>query len=132
MRLRSLLAAAVLLAGGLAGAAPARAATAGPADDQPTDIVAFAGSDCPQDSLCLFYDSDYTGGGVALRAGDDAAQLALYGFNDRMSSWSNGSGVDCVWTRDADGQGEAHVMRRGDHIDVTPEENDTASSIYCA
>ncbi len=141
MRLPSVLVAAtVLLAGGLTGAAPAAANGAAPNTSAPVPVVSgrsvgvttFTGSNCPQDSLCLYRDHGFTGGGLALRVGDSVESLGQYGFNDRMSSWSNDSGVDCLWTPDSYGQGTAHPMIAGQRINVTPQENDTASAVYCA
>ncbi|MHC6624868.1 peptidase inhibitor family I36 protein [Streptomyces globosus] len=129
LRRAALLAATTLAA--LLPCAPAAAAPDGPAAAPAARVTTFEGSNCPQDSLCLYRDYGFKGGGIALRAGDTAPWLGDLGFNDLMSSWSNDSGVVCHWTSDAYGGGDSHVMRNGYRVNVLSRENDTASAVYC-
>ncbi|MEU2389556.1 peptidase inhibitor family I36 protein [Streptomyces sp. NPDC007369] len=94
-------------------------------------VSTFEGSNCPADSLCLYRDYNFTGGGIALRAGDHLPWLGAYGFNDHMSSWSNDSGTVCYWWTDAYSGGEGHDMKNGYRVNVLPQENDMASSVRC-
>ncbi|GGT24636.1 MULTISPECIES: peptidase inhibitor family I36 protein [Streptomyces] len=129
LRRAALFAATALVA--LLPSAPATAAPAGPAAPAAAHVTTFDGSNCPQNSLCLYRDHEFTGGGIALRAGDAAPWLGDFGFNDLMSSWSNDSGVVCHWTSDSYGNGDTHVMHDGYRVNVLPWENDTASAVYC-
>ncbi|MFJ3788467.1 peptidase inhibitor family I36 protein [Kitasatospora sp. NPDC090091] len=119
--------AAALLTAGLA-AAPATATTPRSA----TAVRQFDGGNCPAQSLCLYRDYNYTGGGIALQAGDEIPWLGDYGFNDRMSSWSNDTGVTCYWYTDAYFSGDEHDMKNRYRVNVLPSENDMASAVTCA
>jgi hypothetical protein len=108
--------------------------TAAPAMAEP-DVHAlarhFSGSKCPADSLCLYKDRDFKGGGVAFKTGAYLPSLNNVQFNDQMSSWSNDSGGTCYWYSDDDGKGAAHDMKNGYRVNVLSSENDTASSVRC-
>ncbi|MEW1548661.1 peptidase inhibitor family I36 protein [Streptomyces tsukubensis] len=110
------------LAAVLTGSAPVQAAR---------PDLSFSGSDCPAQSLCLFRDPHFTGGGIAVKAGAEIADLGYYGFNDQMSSWSNDSGVVCIWWVHGLRQGDYHDMRRGYRVNVLPNEDNTASAVAC-
>jgi len=129
MRARSIAVAAIILLSAGLTAAPAGAAGSAPATT--SSVTTFSGSNCPSNSLCLYRDYGYTGGGIALNAGDSVPWLGDYGFNDKMSAWSNDSGVTCTWTEDAYGAGISHEMYNGYRIEVLPRENDMASAVYC-
>ncbi|MFE9661017.1 peptidase inhibitor family I36 protein [Streptomyces sp. NPDC005955] len=124
MRRIARLAAAAALTSGLA-AVPA------PASAAPTALSHFTGSHCPSKSLCLYRDRDFSGGGIAIRAGDHIGFLGEHGVNDRMSSWSNDSGATCTWWSDAHERGTPHLMYHGYRVNVRAAENDTASSVHC-
>ncbi|WP_231679873.1 peptidase inhibitor family I36 protein, partial [Streptomyces clavuligerus] len=123
-----------VLAAALAIATPTAPAAAAPVpapDPVPTAVVSFSGSNCPERSLCLYRDANYTGGGIAFRGGDFVMNLGTYGVNDTMSSWSNNAYRDCFWFPHADMVGGGHVMSTFKRINLPPNENDTASSILC-
>ncbi|MFF3557303.1 peptidase inhibitor family I36 protein [Streptomyces tsukubensis] len=133
MRRIAIAAAAVALTAGLA-AAPSATATTAPAKTPSPAAAApvhFSGSNCPSNSLCLYRDSNFNGGGIALKRGDGIGYLGDYGFNDQMSSWSNDSGTTCYWWVDAYKGGAIHDMRNGYRVNVLASENDTASSVQC-
>ncbi|MER7044579.1 peptidase inhibitor family I36 protein [Streptomyces jumonjinensis] len=131
MRRIALFTAALTLAAGLA-AAPAVAGPAVPeAAVKAASVTHFSGSDCPADSLCLYRDYNYSGGGIALSPNTYAGWLGDYGFNDTMSSWSNDTGQTCVWWSDAYQGGDAHAMYDRYRVNVLAYENDTASSVEC-
>lgn len=129
MRARSIAVAAVILLS--CGLTTAPAGAAGSAPSTTTSVTTFSGSNCPSNSLCLYRDYNYSGGGIALRAGDSLPWLGDQGFNDRMSAWSNDTGVTCVWTEDSYGSGLTHDMYNGYRVNVLDRENDTASAVYC-
>ncbi|MER5495475.1 peptidase inhibitor family I36 protein [Streptomyces sp. LE64] len=122
-RVALLVAAAALTTGPAVASAPASAA--------PAALRHFSGSHCPPDSLCLYRDHHFGGGGVAVRAGDYIGFLGDYGVNDQMSSWSNDTGTICTWWSDAHQGGAAHSMYSAYRVNVLPSENDTASSVRC-
>ncbi|AIJ21322.1 hypothetical protein AMETH_1230 [Amycolatopsis methanolica 239] len=78
-----------------------------PATAAAQEIPTFDGRDCPQDSLCLYRDHGFTGGGLALRPGDRIDDLATHDLADRISSWTNDTGVTNV-----QGRGEDHFPDR--------------------
>ncbi|MFJ6661237.1 peptidase inhibitor family I36 protein [Streptomyces sp. NPDC091377] len=121
MRRSSLLTAALALAAVLTSATPAHAAP----------VITFSGSDCPAGRLCLFRAYDFTGGGIALSSHTELYWLEIHGFNDQMSSWSNKSGVTCMWWNNALDSGGGHEMRSGYRVNLPGHENDTASSVRC-
>ncbi|MEU3597912.1 peptidase inhibitor family I36 protein [Streptomyces sp. NPDC006798] len=132
MRRFALLAAAAALTAGLAAAPTATAAApAAPSAPVAAAPVHFSGSNCPSNSLCLYRDVNFTGGGIAIKAGDYIGFLGDYGFNDQMSSWSNDSGVTCNWWVHAYRGGDRHVQYNGYRVNVLPSENDQASSVQC-
>ncbi|MEV7289898.1 peptidase inhibitor family I36 protein [Streptomyces sp. NPDC093252] len=117
----ALLTASLALAALATGTAPAHAAP----------VTTFSGSDCPAGRLCLFRDYDFSGGGIALSSRTELYSLANYGFNDQLSSWSNNSGVTCMWWNNGLDSGGGHEMRNGYRVNLLPSENDTASSVRC-
>ncbi|MFH8993218.1 peptidase inhibitor family I36 protein [Streptomyces sp. NPDC017940] len=105
-------------------------ASAEPAYD-PSAIYHFSGRQCPDNSLCIYKDIEFNGGGVSFERGDSLPNLNNVRMNDMMSSWSNDSGVTCYWYPHADYQGTAHDMRNRFRVNLPGNENDTASSIRC-
>ncbi|MFI1829123.1 peptidase inhibitor family I36 protein [Streptomyces sp. NPDC020412] len=132
MRPIALLAAAAALTAGLAATPSAATPSASSANERAAAAVThFSGSNCPSRSLCLYRDYNFTGGGVAIKAGDYVGFLGDYGFNDQMSSWSNDTGVTCWWWTHAYRGGDSHIMYNGYRVNVLASENDTASSVQC-
>ncbi|ANW22356.1 peptidase inhibitor family I36 protein [Streptomyces clavuligerus] len=119
-----------VLAAALSIATPIAPAAAAP-DPAPRAIVSFPGSDCPTQSLCLYRDANYTGGGIALQGGNSISNLGDYGFNDVMSSWSNDTFRYCMWFPHIGMTGEGHRMNNTYRINLPANENDTASSVRC-
>ncbi|TYB40130.1 peptidase inhibitor family I36 protein [Actinomadura chibensis] len=100
------------------------------------EATTFTGSNCPANSLCMYRDFNYRGGGVALTRGKGARDFRHpdLNFNDQMSSWSNDSGVLCYWYEHDDYRsepGQDHPMKNGYRVNLTSSENDTASSARC-
>lgn len=95
----------------------------------------FTGSNCPTNSLCMYRNSDFSGGGVALKRGDSARDLGGdLNFNDQMSSWANDSGVTCYWFKHADfihAPDEKHQMNNRYRVELPWTEAKTASSASC-
>ncbi|ANW22158.1 peptidase inhibitor family I36 protein [Streptomyces clavuligerus] len=106
---------------------------AGPAAADPViaQVGTFTGSNCPGQSLCLYRDVDFTGGGISVSARDTIASLRNYDFNDTMSSWSNDTGRICTWYDHDDLTGRYHHMLIGYRVNLPMNENDTASSVRC-
>ncbi|MGV9315353.1 peptidase inhibitor family I36 protein [Streptomyces sp. NPDC003691] len=135
MRRIALFAAAALTTG--LALAPSATASTSPAVSGPVTAAAaaapvhFSGANCPSNSLCLYRDVNFTGGGIAIRPGDAIGFLGDYGFNDQLSSWSNDSGGTCYWWVDANRNGAIHDMRNGYRVNLPGNENDTASSVLC-
>jgi hypothetical protein len=84
---------------------------------------------CPDGYVCLFRDYEFQGGGYAVAAPGELPWFGDIGFNDRMSSWANDSGITYCWYFDAYYSGEEHVMYDGYRVNVLPRENDHASSL---
>ncbi|MFE0424512.1 peptidase inhibitor family I36 protein [Streptomyces sp. NPDC058953] len=131
MRRFALLAAAALTAGLALAPSAIAAAPAAPVARAAAAPSHFSGSNCPSNSLCLYRDYNYTGGGIAIQAGDYIGNLGDYGFNDQMSSWSNDSGTTCYWWVHAYQGGDRHVQYNGYRVNVLASENDQASSVRC-
>ncbi|MFF2658512.1 peptidase inhibitor family I36 protein [Kitasatospora sp. NPDC058032] len=109
-------------------------ATTAPAIAQPATLNAvlhFSGNRCPDDSLCLYKDGNFTGGGVGLQRGNELPALNNVRMNDMLSSWSNDSGVTCYWYEHENFKGASHDMKNGYRVNLPDNENDTASSVRC-
>jgi hypothetical protein len=114
----------------LAAAALVPLGAAQPAAADPAIITIPAGqTHCPSGYACLFRDYEFQGGGYGIHHSTSVDWLGNLNFNDQMSSWANDSGRTFCWYTDAYFQGESHIMRNGYRVNVTPRENDTASSI---
>jgi Peptidase inhibitor family I36 len=97
------------------------------------EATTFPGSACPPNSLCMYRDYNFKGGGVALTR-DRGARSFLHPdlrFNDQMSSWSNDSGIECAWYKNTDFTGDSHPMRDGFRVNLPRRQNDQASSAHC-
>ncbi|MVO88815.1 hypothetical protein GPA10_29670 [Streptomyces sp. p1417] len=123
---RTALLAATLMTVGLSAGPAAAEPSSGP-----TTVRHFSGSNCPSNSLCIYKDGNFRGGGVAFERGDDRWSLHNVRMNDQMSSWSNDSGVTCYWFEHEHFRGASHDMRNGFRVNLPGNENDTASSIRC-
>ncbi|MFC7328942.1 peptidase inhibitor family I36 protein [Marinactinospora rubrisoli] len=121
---------AVLMAA-VAALVPAGATASHAAVPQQDDIIRIPAGQtyCPDGYVCLFRDYNYQGGGYGFRSGTSIGFLGDIGFNDQMSSWANDSGQRYCWYFDAYYQGEVHDMLPGYRVNVTPRENDQASSL---
>jgi hypothetical protein len=102
-----------------------------------TMMKAAAGVQCPSGWVCIYQNSNLSGGSLATRWPGTFANLTTDtcdtcgtgNWNDQMSSWSNFSGHTYCWYFDAGWLGESHVMANGVNQNVLSRENDKASSL---
>ena len=91
-----------------------------------TNLVAV--SDCPQNYVCLYQDINRGGAALAVLAGH-TANLDDFGFDNEASSWLNHSGRQYCWYYGLDFKGVFHHMGNGDGSNMSPADNDQASSL---
>lgn len=118
--------------------------TASP-QDGPVIYTAPAGSFCWRYEVCLYEHAGQGGWQLHARTGYGVANLNVIPcdcqtsskhpdsngtFNDQMSSWANYTGQTYCWSFNDNLGGDRHVMVDNVIVNVTPFENDEATSLY--